>query len=160
MTQQTERSAGLLVYRLGSSPEMLLAHPGGPFWSKQDQGTWSIPQGIAEQEDLLACARREFTKETGLIADGGFIPLSPVQQKSGKMLHSFAVEADLALENFRSQEFSLEWPLGSGRLETFPEIDRIEYFGLRIALRKMLPYQWPLVLELAEKLGWRPRRQA
>jgi predicted NUDIX family NTP pyrophosphohydrolase len=157
MTQESELSAGLLVYRTRNGPEVLLAHPGGPFWSKKDQGSWSIPKGSAEPGDLLACARREFTKETGFVADGEFVALALVEQKSGKTLQSFAVEADFNLKDFRSNEFSLEWPPGSGRWESFPEIDRLEYIDLRTALRKILPYQWPMLLELSEKLGWRIR---
>jgi predicted NUDIX family NTP pyrophosphohydrolase len=149
--------AGLLVYRIQNGPQILLAHPGAPFWSTNAGGSWSIPNGMADSGDLLACARREFTKETGLIADGEFISLTPVEQKSGKHLQAFAAEIDLELKNFRSNKFSLEWPPGSGRWESFPEIDQIEYFGLRTALRKILPYQWPLLLELSEKLGWRIR---
>ncbi len=123
MKQEPELSVGLLVYRLRNGPEILLAHPGGPFWSKKDEGS--------------------------------------VEQKSGKVLHGFAVEADLDVKNFRSPEFSLEWPPRSGWWQTFREIDRIEYFGLRTALRKILPYQWPMLLELSEKLGWRiPRAHA
>ncbi len=156
MKQEPELSVGLLVYRLRNGPEILLAHPGGPFWSKKDEGSWSTPKGIAQpDDDLLACARREFTNETGLVANGEFISLEPVEQKSGKVLHGFAVEADLDVKNFRSPEFSLEWPPRSGWWQTFREIDRIEYFGLRTALRKILPYQWPMLLELSEKLGWR-----
>jgi predicted NUDIX family NTP pyrophosphohydrolase len=158
MAQESELTAGLLVYRVVNGPQILLAHPGGPFWSNSDKGSWSIPKGTAESEDLLACARSEFTKETGLVADGEFIALAPVEQKGGKLLQAFAVGSDLDVNNFRSNEFSLEWPLGSGRRERFPEIDRIEYFDLRVALRKILPYQWPLLLELSEKMGWRIRR--
>src|SRR5262249_44262596 len=132
--------------------------PGGPFWSKSDQGSWSIPTGIAEPGDPLTSARREFAKETGLAVDGVFISLAPVEQKSGKLLQTFAIEADLNLADFRGNAFSVEWPPGSGQLQTFPEIDRLEYFDLHVALRKMLPYQWPLLLELSEKQGWRIRR--
>jgi predicted NUDIX family NTP pyrophosphohydrolase len=156
VTNEWEVSAGLLVYRRHAEPEILLAHPGGPFWSKRnDRNSWSIPKGDAEADDLLACARREFTNETALVAEGSFVPLEPVAHKPGKLLHAFAVEADLDLKDFRSGEFSLEWPLGSGRREMFPEIDRLEYLGLRTALRKIIPYQWPLLLELSEQMGWR-----
>jgi predicted NUDIX family NTP pyrophosphohydrolase len=156
VTNESEVSAGLLVYRRQETPEILLAHPGGPFWSRQnDKGSWSIPKGVAEADDLLASARRAFTSETALLAEGAFVTLEPVEHKPGKVLHAFAVEADLDLANFRSGAFSLEWPLGSGRLEMFPEIDRLEYLTLRTALRKIIPYQWPLLLELSEQLGWR-----
>jgi predicted NUDIX family NTP pyrophosphohydrolase len=153
-----EIDAGLLIYRTSSGPEILLTHPGGPFWSKNDQGcwsilTWSIPRAIAEPSDLLARAQSEYAKES--LGDGGFISLDPIEQKNGKILRGFAVEADLDLKNFRSNEFSLEWPPCSGQRQTFPEIDRIGYFALRTALLKILPCQWPLLLDISEKLGWR-----
>lgn len=127
-------------------------------WTKSDQGAWSIPNGTAEAREPLAGARQQFTNETGLTVDGAFISLDPVKQKSGKLLEAFAVEADLELGDFRSKTFSLEWPPRSGQFESFPELDRIDYFDLPVALRKMLPYQWPLLLELSEKMGWRIRR--
>lgn len=153
-----EIDAGLLIYRTFRGPEILLTHLGGPFWSKNDEGcwsilTWSVPKRIADPSDLLARAQSEFTKQP--LSDGGFISLDPVEQKNGKILRGFAVEADLDLKDFRSNEFSLEWPPCSGQWRTFPEIDRIEYFGLRTALRKVLPHQWPLILDVSEKLGWR-----
>jgi predicted NUDIX family NTP pyrophosphohydrolase len=158
-----EIATGLLIYRVFNGPEILLTHPGGPYWSRNDEGTWSIPtwsipKGMAEADDIASCARREFAKETGLLGNGEYIALEPVEEKSGKILHGFALEADLNLKNFHSNEFSLEWPPCSGRWQTFPEIDRIDYFSLRTALRRILPHQWPLLLELSEKLGWRIRR--
>jgi predicted NUDIX family NTP pyrophosphohydrolase len=153
MSRRSEVSAGLLVYRRRNGLDVLLAHPGGPFWANKDQGAWSIPKGLVETEDLLACARREFTEETGLAAAGAATPLTPVRQKSGKLVHAFAVEADLDLAGWRSNEFTLEWPPRSGRMHAFPEIDRLEYFPLRTALRKIIAYQWPLLMELAEQLG-------
>src|SRR6266704_6612375 len=105
------RSAGLLVYRwVDGEPEVLLAHPGGPFWAKKDDGAWTIPKGVVETGDLLVCARREFAEETGLEAAGPFIALAPVKQKSGKTVHAFAVEADLDLSGFASNAFEIEWP--------------------------------------------------
>jgi predicted NUDIX family NTP pyrophosphohydrolase len=159
VTEDPSLSAGLVVYRMREAPEILLLHPGGPFWSKNDEGSWSVFKGAAEPGDLLGCARREFTRDTALNAEGRFVALQPVAQKNGKLLHAFAVEADLDLDDFRSNAFSLEWPLGSGRSTTFPEVDRIAYFPLRAALRKILPYQWPLLLELAEMMGWRMSRR-
>jgi predicted NUDIX family NTP pyrophosphohydrolase len=157
-----EVDAGLAIYRTSSGPEILLTHPGGPFWSRRDDGCWSIPtwsisERFAEPGDLLSRARREFGGKA--LPEGGLIPLAPVEQKSAKTLQTFAVEADVDLKVFRSNEFSLEWPMGSGRWQTFPEIDRIAYFSLRTALRKILPTQWPLLLELSEKLGWRITRR-
>jgi predicted NUDIX family NTP pyrophosphohydrolase len=160
MPQDVAGSAGLLVYGgSANEPLILLTHPGGPLWSHSDQGSWSIPKGQAGSDDLLASARREFTNETGLAADGEFLPLAPVEQKGGKLLHVFAVRYDLDLTDFRSKSFSLEWPPGSGRWQSFPEIDRIGYFDLSTAVHKIVAYQWPLLLELAETLGWRLRRR-
>ena len=102
MSRQSQVSAGILAYRRNRGLEVLLAHPGGPFWAKKDAGAWSIPKGLVESGDLLACARREFTEETGLVADGEFIPLAPVRQKSGKTVHAFAVAADFDLTDCRS----------------------------------------------------------
>jgi len=142
------------VFRTRNGPEILLLHPGGPFWAKSDKGAWSIFKTNADPDDPLAGARRDFIKDTALSVDGDFTPLEPVAQKNGKRVQAFAVDADLDLANFRSNEFALEWPLGSGQRKTFPEVDRIAYFELRTALRKILPYQWPLLLELSEKMGW------
>src|SRR2546430_13236640 len=105
MSRRSQVSAGILAYRRNNGLEILLAHPGGPFWAKKDAGVWSIPKGLVESGDLLACARREFTEETGLTADGAFLPLAPVKQKSGKTVHPFAVEADFDLANCRSNTF-------------------------------------------------------
>src|SRR5262245_15700066 len=138
MARGKEISAGLLVFRRHPRLEVLLGHPGGPFWSRKDDGAWSIPKGLVEGgADLLATAQREFAEETGLTADGTFILLRPVRQKSGKLVHAFAVEADLDLAQFVSNTFELAWPPKSGRRQTFPEIDRIQYFDLPTALRKI-----------------------
>jgi len=153
MSRKSEVSAGLLVYRRRNGLEVLLAHPGAPFWANKDQGAWSIPKGLVESDDLLACARREFAEETGLAAEGTTTPLTPVRQKSGKLVHAFAIEADLDLAGWHSNDFALEWPPRSGWVRTYPEIDRLAYFPLRTALRKIIPYQWPLLVELAEQLG-------
>src|SRR5471032_1759043 len=115
MPRSTDVSAGLLVYRRTNGVEILLAHPGGPFWAGKDEGVWTIPKGLVESDDLLACARREFTEETGLTVAGPFVPLAPVKQKSGKTVHAFAAEADLDLTNSRSNLFEMEWPPRSGR---------------------------------------------
>src|SRR2546421_10966104 len=125
MGRKLEVSAGLLAFRLREGLEILLAHPGGPFWTKRDDGAWTIPKGRVDPGgDLLDTARREFSEETGLEADGTFIPLRPVKQKSGKLVHAWAVEADFVLTSFSSNLFELEWPPRSGRQQSFPEIDR------------------------------------
>ncbi len=153
MSRRSQVSAGILAYRLKNGLEVLLAHPGGPLWAKKDAGAWSIPKGLVESGDLLACARREFTEETGLVAQGEFLLLSPVKQKSGKTVHAFALAADLDLSNCRSNYFQAEWPPRSGKLKSFPEIDRVAYFDLDTAFAKILVYQQPFLTELARKLG-------
>jgi predicted NUDIX family NTP pyrophosphohydrolase len=157
MSRTVEISAGLLVFRRVNELEVLLGHPGGPYWAKKDDGAWTIPRGLAEPgDDLLATARREFTEETNLAADFGntddLIALAPVKQKNGKIVHAFAFEADLDLTSFASNAFEIEWPPRSGRRQNFPEIDRIGYFALPTAMTKILTYQRPLLIELKQRL--------
>jgi predicted NUDIX family NTP pyrophosphohydrolase len=148
-----EISAGLLVYRRTAELQVLLAHPGGPFWARKDLGVWTIPKGLVETgDDLLATARREFQEETGLTVAGDFAALAPVRQKSGKLVHAFAIESDPDLEAFASNEFEMEWPPKSGRKQRFPEADRIVWFALPEAEKKILAYQLPLLRELAERI--------
>src|SRR5215510_6455132 len=154
MARKTEISAGLLVFRRTPRLEVLLGHPGGPFWARKDDGAWSIPKGLVEEgADLLATAQREFAEETGLVPEGSVIALAPVRQKSGKLVHAFALEAGLDLTNFVSNTFEIVWPPKSGKRQAFPEIDRIAYFDVSTALRKIIAYQQPFVHELAAKLG-------
>ncbi|HEX4964067.1 MAG TPA: NUDIX domain-containing protein [Thermoanaerobaculia bacterium] len=136
-------SAGLLLFRERSGHlEVLLVHPGGPFWKNKDDGAWSIPKGeIADGEDPLSAARREFTEETGFPAEGEAVALSPLQQKGGKVVHAWAVRGDLDPDRIRSNSFSLEWPPKSGRTQDFPEVDRAGWFTLDLARRKMLQGQ-------------------
>jgi predicted NUDIX family NTP pyrophosphohydrolase len=149
MRRTKEISAGLLAFRRRNALEVLLAHPGGPFWAKKDAGAWTIPKGLAEPgADLLVTARREFTEETNLVADGNFIALTPVQQKSGKVVHAWAIEADFDLAAFASNSFEIEWPPKSGQRRSFPEVDRIAYFTLPTAMEKILNYQQPFLREL------------
>ena len=153
MARKGEISAGLLVFRRKPRLEVLLAHPGGPYWARKDEGAWSIPKGLAEaDDDLLRTAQRELAEETGFIADGTFIPLAPVKQKSGKVVHAFAVEGDFDLTQFASNSFEIEWPPRSGRRQAFPEVDRVGYFGTEEAMRKILAYQQPFIRELLEQL--------
>jgi predicted NUDIX family NTP pyrophosphohydrolase len=153
MPRSKEISAGLLAFRRNAGLEVLLAHPGGPFWAKKDDGVWTIPKGLVEAgDDLPATARREFTEETGLNASGPTIALGPVNQKSGKTVHAFAFEADFDLTQFASNTFEIEWPPKSGRRQSFPEIDRIAYFTLPAAMVKILPYQQPFLRELEQRL--------
>jgi predicted NUDIX family NTP pyrophosphohydrolase len=152
MSHRSEVSAGILAFRRTPRLEFLLAHPGGPYWRSKDEGAWSIPKGIVESDNLLACARREFNEETGLTAEGTFIALAPVRQKSGKTVHGFAIEADYDLSRFTSNAFEMEWPPRSGRRQSFPEIDRIAWFALAVARRKILPGQRPILEELVKRL--------
>jgi predicted NUDIX family NTP pyrophosphohydrolase len=154
MARKTDISAGLLVFRRTPQLEVLLGHPGGPFWARKDDGAWSIPKGLVEQgADLLATAQREFAEETGLVTEGSVIALAAVRQKSGKLVHAFALEADLDLTSFISNTFEIVWPPKSGRRQAFPEIDRIGYFDVPTALCKIIGYQQPFVRELAERFG-------
>jgi len=161
MRRRPEISAGLLAFRRRPDLEVLLAHPGGPFWAKKDDGAWTIPKGLAEAEaDLLATAQREFNEETNLSTDGPFIALTPVKQKSGKLVQAWAFEADLNLASFASNTFDMEWPPRSGRRQSFPEIDRIAYFSLPAAMVKIIEYQRPLLRELEAKLAIGPTTSA
>jgi predicted NUDIX family NTP pyrophosphohydrolase len=147
-------SAGLLAFRRKKEIEVLLAHPGGPFWRKKDDGVWTIPKGLADPGvDPLSTARREFTEETNFTAAGEFIRLTPVKQKSGKVVHAWAFEADFDLAAFASNMFEIEWPPRSGERRSFPEIDRIAYFALPVAMSKILAYQRPLLVELQVRIA-------
>jgi predicted NUDIX family NTP pyrophosphohydrolase len=156
MSRRSEVSAGILAFRRNATVELLLAHPGGPYWQNKDAGAWSIPKGMVESGDVLACAKREFNEETGLTARGPFIPLQPVRQKSGKTVHGFAIEADFDLTAFASNQFEMEWPPHSGQQQSFPEIDRIAYFDVATARRKILPAQRPFIEELVKHLAEQP----
>ena len=146
-----KQSAGLLMFRLrNGEPELLLVHPGGPFWAKKDEGAWSIPKGEFQAgEEPLAAAQREFAEETGCRAQGPFIPLTPITQRSGKVVHAWAVEGDCDPAHLHSTLFSLEWPPKSGKHQQFPEVDRAEWFSVPVALQKIIPAQRGFVTELA-----------
>ena len=148
-------SAGLLLYRFGvSGLEVLLVHPGGPFFRHKDLGAWSIPKGeAAEGEDLLATARREFEEETGTAVDGSFQRLSPVRQKSGKIVHAWAIEGTLDPAKVRSNTMRIEWPPRSGRLITVPEVDRAGFFNVPEAILKINVAQSAFVRELVALVG-------
>src|SRR5687768_6842555 len=136
MGRRDQVSAGLIAFRRRAEIEVLLGHPGGPFWAKKDLGAWTIPKGVVSSGDLLECARREFREETGFAAKEPFIPLEPVRQNSGKTVHAFAFEGDFDLRKFSSNLFELEWPPRSGKRKRFPEIDRIGWFAPQQALAK------------------------
>ena len=148
-----KRSAGILLYRFKStSIEVLLVHPGGPFWKNKDNGAWSVPKGEFTDEDPLAAAIREFREETGTLLDGKFIPLSPVKQKSGKIIFAFAQEKDLDITQIVSNHFEIEWPPRSAKKESFPEIDKAAWFSPVQAKEKLNPAQAILIDELLSYL--------
>jgi predicted NUDIX family NTP pyrophosphohydrolase len=147
------RSAGIVLYRSGAAGlEVLLVHPGGPFWAKKDAGAWSIPKGEYEDgEDPLACALREFAEETGTpLGSDDVVELGSVRQKSGKQVTAWAVAGDLDPQTVRSNNFVMEWPPRSGRQAEFPEIDRAEWFGLEVAREKLVPAQAELLDRLLQ----------
>lgn len=145
-------SAGILLYRgSGSRLEVLLVHPGGPFWAKKD--LWGIPKGLIHSgEDPLDAARREFEEETGFSVDGKFHPLGEVRQKSGKIVRAWAVRGDLDADKIRSNEFEVEWPPGSGKKKKYPEIDRGAWYGIDEAARRIRSEQRPLLDTLVATL--------
>jgi predicted NUDIX family NTP pyrophosphohydrolase len=139
--------------RSRGSLEVLLVHPGGPFWMKKDLGAWSIPKGEYEAgEEPLAAAAREFEEETGLVAKGPYTPLRSITQQGGKVVQAWAFEGDCDAESLKSTTFSLEWPPRSGRRQEFPEVDRGGWFSLEEARRRILPAQAALLDELAAKM--------
>lgn len=135
--------------------EVLLVHPGGPFWKKKDAGAWSIPKGEFEGEDALQAAKREFEEEIGMPIEGHLVALEPQKQKGGKVVHAWAVEGDLDPQEIKSNTFELEWPPKSGKKQQFPEIDRAEWFSVPTALQKINQGQAAFIQELVEKLDAR-----
>lgn len=148
-------SAGVLMFRRQAGAlEVLLAHPGGPFWAKKDEGAWTLPKGAVEEgEDRIAAARREFSEETGHSPTGEFVALGSVKQKSGKTVHAWAVEGELDPSRLVSNLCEVEWPPRSGRKIPVPEIDRVEWFGLDAARVKILPAQSPFLDRLVAALA-------
>lgn len=129
-------------------------HPGGPFWANKDDGAWSIPKGLVEQgEDPLAAAKREFVEETGAVVPSGEpLPLEPLLQSGGKLVHAYALRGDFDPATLRSNTFLMEWPPKSGRQQEFPEVDRAAWFALELAERKILKVQSPLLRQLRERM--------
>ena len=153
-------SAGILLYRRRSGElEVLLAHPGGPYWVKRDLGAWTIPKGeIGTGEDPLAAARREFAEETGVIPGEPALALAPIRQRAGQVVHAWAIEGDCDAGAITSNRFTVEWPPRSGKTAEFPEIDRAGWFTLDEARRRILEAQVPLLDELQQRLGAPDRR--
>lgn len=149
-------SAGLLLYRVtDDGVEVLLGHPGGPFWARKDDGAWSIPKGeYTTDEDPWSAARREFREEIGFDApDGPRVDLPPVKQAGGKVVTAFAVQGDLDVTDSVSNTFELEWPKGSGRVKEYPEVDRVAWLPIEAARVKLLKGQLPLLDSLLEHLA-------
>jgi predicted NUDIX family NTP pyrophosphohydrolase len=139
--------------RRGSEVEVLLVHPGGPFWRNTDDGSWTIPKGeVNDGEDVLACAIREFEEEVGSKPTGDFMPLDPVKQKGGKIVHAWMIEGDLDVTTFRSNTFTMEWPPRSGKPVEFSEIDRAAFFDIATAGRKINAAQVAFLDELQARI--------
>jgi predicted NUDIX family NTP pyrophosphohydrolase len=137
-----KHSSGILMFRRKNGLEVLLGHPGGPFWAGKDKGAWSIPKGEHLQgEDALSAACREFREETGFSAEGEFLELGEVKQKSGKIVSIWAVEADCDPEKMVSNTFEMEWPPRTGKMQQFPEIDRVAWFSIEAAGEKVFEAQ-------------------
>ena len=143
-------SAGLLMFRIKEGvAQVLLAHPGGPYFQNKDDGAWTIPKGEPDaDEDLLVTAKREFEEETSFVPKGDFMPLKPIKQKGGKIVHAWAFEGDCDPHAIKSNLFTMEWPPKSGRQMQFPEVDRVEFFSLDVARKKIKWGQDALVEEL------------
>jgi predicted NUDIX family NTP pyrophosphohydrolase len=147
-------SAGILLFR--KRPEgvqVLLVHPGGPFWARKDAGAWSIPKGLTnEGEDLLAAAKREFLEETGMAIEGEFLDLGAHKQPGGKTIVAWALEGDFDPASLTSNTFAMEWPPRSGRMAEFPEVDRAAWHSIDEALKKVNKGQTPIIAALVERL--------
>ncbi|GLU51452.1 NUDIX domain-containing protein [Dyadobacter frigoris] len=144
-----KQSAGILLFRIKSEPEVFLVHPGGPFFAKKDLGVWSIPKGEFDHtETAIDAAKREFEEETGKAPEGEFIQLKPITQKSGKVVHAWAIEGDIDAENIVSNTFEMIWPPNSGKMKEFPENDKGEWFTIEEAKLKINERQILLLNEL------------
>ena len=150
-----KKSAGILLYRFHNDlTEVLLVHPGGPYWAKKDLGAWSVPKGEFEPgENPLDAAKRELEEETGIKTEGNFIELTPVKQKSGKLVYAWALQKDIDPADIESNSFEMEWPPRSGMKKSFPEIDKAAWFNMDEAGSKIIDGQMPFFNELEAKLN-------
>ena len=155
MGKPAPASAGLLLFRRGAGGlEVFLAHPGGPFWQRRDAGAWTIPKGAVEAgESLLDAARREFLEETGITPQGPYLPLGSIRQKAGKVIHAWAWEGDADPARLVSARMTTEWPRGSGRQVTFPEVDRCLWCSAAEGRLKLNPAQSELIGRLEALLA-------
>jgi len=151
----TKKSAGILLYRLTNKIlEVLIVHPGGPFWAKKDLGVWSIPKGeLNDNESLLDAALREFQEEMGEQISGNFIPMTPIKQNNGKIVYAFALEHDFDALKTKSNTFTMEWPQKSGKKQEFPEIDKGQWFDFTTSKQKLNKCQAFIIDELVKKLN-------
>ncbi len=150
----SKKSAGILLYRVQENLfQFFLVHPGGPFWKNKDLGAWSIPKGEFNYEDPLAAAKREFEEETGMELPEKLLALTPLKQKSGKLIFAWAALSNKGPEEIHSNLFELEWPPHSGKKQIFPEIDKAGWFDLMTAKEKIIPGQFPFIEELIGLAG-------
>ena len=153
-------SAGILLFRKrAAGVQVMLVHPGGPFWAKKDEGAWSIPKGLADEgEDLLSAAKREFFEETGAAVQGEFIDLGAHKQPGGKTVVAWGCEGDFDPASLKSNTFTMEWPPRSGKTAEFPEVDKAGWYSIDEALKKVTKGQRPIIAALAEALGVTPAK--
>jgi predicted NUDIX family NTP pyrophosphohydrolase len=149
-----KQSAGIIPYKfIKKELFFFIAHPGGPFYRKKDDGYWSIVKGeIEDGEEPIKAAKREFKEETGIDIKGELLALQPVKQKSGKLVYAWAVEQEISTENVKSNMFQMEWPPKSGTIAEFPELDKLEWYDVQTTIQKLIPAQTPLIYELLELL--------
>lgn len=155
-----KHSAGILLFRFRNEKlEVMLVHPGGPFWAKKDIGAWSIPKGLFEEnENPMDAAKRELKEETGFEVDGEFIELGELQQPSKKIIHAWALEKDLDETKIMSNTFTLEWPKNSGRVQEYPEVDKAGWFDIEQANEKILKGQIGFINKLVEIINYVPKK--
>ena len=144
-----------MMFKIENNELMIfLVHPGGPYWQKKDEGSWSIPKGeFNDDENAVEAAKREFVEETGYTISGNFMELMPIKQKSGKVVYAWAIENNVDAENIKSNSFIVEWPPRSNKMMTYPEVDKAAWFTVHVAKAKINPAQVPLIDELVTKLN-------